>query len=107
MYGKELLMDTKTIDIQELLDLEDIEENELRYSQKYGYLPFNVSTWNPSDYFSHTYLWNHIQLMSFDYIPYLYSYELDQTQLCITKKIWEEIITLVVLSLIQVHQQSH
>lgn len=79
-------MNAETLDIQELLDLEDIEENELRYSEKYGYLPFNVSTWNPSKFFSHTYLWNRIQLMPFDFIPYLYSYELDHSQLITTKK---------------------
>lgn len=85
MHGKELRMNTINLDIQELLDLEDIEESELRYSKKYGYPPFNVSTWNPSEYFSHAYLWNQIQLMPFDYIPYLYSYELDQSQLITTK----------------------
>ena len=86
IYGKELQMNAKDLEIQELLDLEDIEENELYYSKKYGYSPFNVSTWNPSDYFSKTYLWNRIQLIPFDYIPYLYSYELNQSQLFVTKK---------------------
>lgn len=75
----------KDLDIQELIDLEDIEENELQYLKKYGYTPFNVSTWNPSDYFSQTYLLNRIQLIPFDYIPYLYSYEIDQNQLFTTK----------------------
>jgi len=79
-------MDIKNLDIQELIDLEDIEENELRYSKEYGYSPFNVSTWNPSKYFSHTFLWDRIQLIPFNYIPYLYSYELDKSQLNITKR---------------------
>lgn len=78
-------MNDKTFTIQELLDLEDIEENENRYFQKYGYFPFNVSTWNPTEFFSHAYLQNRIQLFPFDYIPYIYSYELDQAQICITK----------------------
>lgn len=71
----------EVLGIQELLDLEDIEEAELQYSKKFGYLPFNVSVWNPSDYFSHTYLWNQIQLIPFDFIPYIYSYELDKIQI--------------------------
>lgn len=79
-------MDIKNLDIKELLDLEDIEENELRYSKEYGYYPFNVSTWNPSEYFSHTFLWNRIQLIPFNYVPYLYSYELDKIQLNTTKR---------------------
>lgn len=78
-------MDIKNLNIQELVDLEDIEKNEWRYSKKYGYSPFNVSTWNPSQYFSHTFLLNRIQLLPFNYIPYIYSYELDKSQLNITK----------------------
>lgn len=64
-------MNNKNPDIQELLDLEDIEENEHKYFQEYGYLPFNVSTWNPTEYFSRTYLWKQIHLVPFNYIPYL------------------------------------
>lgn len=79
-------MDIKNLDIQELIDLEDIEENELRYSKEFGYSPFNVSTWNPSEYFSHNFLWDRIQLIPFDFIPYIYSYELDKSQLNITKR---------------------
>ncbi len=78
-------MDIKNLSIQELIDLEDIEENESRYLKEYGYSPFNVSTWNPSQYFSHTFLLDRIQLLPFNYIPYLYSYELDTSQLNITK----------------------
>ena len=76
----------KKSDIQELLDLEDIEESELRYCYEYGYPPFNVSTWNPTEHFSNTYLLNRIQLTPFNYIPYLYSYELNQLQLHATKE---------------------
>lgn len=79
-------MNDKSLDIQELLDLDDIEECELQYSQQYGQLPFSISTWNPTEYFSNTYLWNRIQLIPFDYVPYLYSYELDKKQLHKTKK---------------------
>lgn len=78
-------MENNILDIQELLDLEDIEENEMQYYKKYGYYPFNVSTWNPTKYFSQTYLKKRIQLNPFDYIPYLYSYELDKTKLYTTK----------------------
>lgn len=74
------------LNIQELLDLDDIEENEFRYSKEYGYFPFNISTWNPSEEFSSTYLLNRIQLTPFDYIPYLYSYELDRSQINSTKR---------------------
>ena len=74
-------MKISSLNIREILDLDDIEENELRYSKEYGYLPFNISTWNPSEQFSNKYLLNRIQLTPFDYIPYLYSYELDQYEL--------------------------
>ena len=37
--------------IQELVTLEDIENNEILFERKYGYLPFNISTWNPSLHF--------------------------------------------------------
>lgn len=63
--------------IQELLDLEDIEENELKFKSEFGYLPFNISTWNPSEYFSNKYLLNKVMLTPFNYIPYIYSYELE------------------------------
>ncbi len=47
---------------------------------------FNVSTWNPTEYFSRTYLWKQIHLVPFNYIPYLYSYEIDSTLLRTTRK---------------------
>lgn len=72
--------------IQELLDLEDIEENELRYLKEYGYSPFNVSTWNPSIYFSNKYILNQVKLIPSSYIPYIYSYELDDNRLNLIKK---------------------
>lgn len=63
--------------IQELLDLEDIEENESKFKSEFGYYPFNISTWNPTEYFSNKYLLNKVMLTPFNYIPYIYSYELD------------------------------
>lgn len=45
-------MDLKKLEVQELLNLDDIESEEMLYLKKYGYFPFNVSTWNPSSYFS-------------------------------------------------------
>ncbi len=63
--------------IQELLDLEDIEENESKFESEFGYYPFNISTWNPTEYFSNKYLLNKVMLTPFNYIPYIYSYELE------------------------------
>lgn len=63
--------------IQELVTLEDIENNEILFERKYGYLPFNISTWNPSLHFMNTYLLNKVFLSNSDYISYLYSYEIN------------------------------
>ncbi len=63
--------------IEELLDLEDIEENESKFKNEFGYYPFNISTWNPTEYFSNKYLLNKVMLTPFNYIPYIYSYELE------------------------------
>lgn len=79
-------MNNNIMSIQELLDLEDIEENESRYSREFGYSPFNVSTWNPSSYFSNKYILNQVKLIPSSYIPYLYSYELDNNRLIPIKK---------------------
>lgn len=67
--------------IQELLMLDEIEEAEDQYKRAYGHMPFSLSTWNPSDYYRNTYLFNQVALPSYsDFIDYIYSYELD-TQL--------------------------
>ncbi len=78
-------MKYKTIEVQELLDLEDIEKNEKKYYAEYGYFPFNVSTWNPSNFFSNKFLMNRIHLSPYNYIPYIYSYELNKQKLLTTK----------------------
>ena len=70
-------MDLKKIEVQELLNLDDIESEEMLYLKKYGYFPFNVSTWNPSSYFSQKFLDHQLELPSLDYISYIYSYELN------------------------------
>lgn len=67
--------------IEELNTLDDIEENELKYKKEFGYYPFNVSTWNPTTYFKNRYLLNKVVLSDSDYIPYLYSYEIEDTKL--------------------------
>lgn len=64
--------------IQELLMLDEIEEAEDQYKRAHGHMPFSLSTWNPSDYYRNTYLFNQIALPScLDFIDYIYSYELD------------------------------
>lgn len=74
--------------IQELLSLDDIEECERVFTIKNGYAPFNVSTWNPSEYFLNHYILNQVILSDSDYIHYLYSYELpNDTLLKIRQKI--------------------
>lgn len=67
-------MDLKKLEVQELLNLDDIESEEMLYLKKYGYFPFNVSTWNPSSYFSQKFLDHQLELPSLDYISYIYSY---------------------------------
>lgn len=79
-------MSIECSNIQELLDLEDIEECEMMYSEKYGYFPFNISTWNPSEHFANSYLHNKIELKPFDYVPYIYSYELETNIVDSTKR---------------------
>lgn len=69
-------MDLKKLEVQELLNLDDIESEEMLYLKKYGYFPFNVSTWNPSSYFSQKFLDHQLELPSLDYISYIYSYEM-------------------------------
>lgn len=56
-------MDLKKLEVQELLNLDDIESEEMLYLKKYGYFPFNVSTWNPSSYFSQKFLDHQLELM--------------------------------------------
>ena len=70
-------MNNRIGSIQELVTLEDIENNEILFERNYGYLPFNISTWNPSLHFMNTYLLNKVLLSDSDYISYLYSYEID------------------------------
>lgn len=70
-------MNNRIKNIQELVTLEDIENNEILFERKYGYSPFNVSTWNPSTHFMNTYLLNKVFLSHSDYISYLYSYEIN------------------------------
>ena len=64
--------------IQELLMLDEIESAEKQYKSIYGHIPFSLSTWDPSDYYRNTYLFNKVKLPQYtNPIDYIYSYELD------------------------------
>lgn len=75
--------------IEELLDLEDIEKLEMKYEKEFGYEPFNISTWNPSQEFIKNHVLTNFNLnLDIDnssYIKYLYSYELEKQSLNLLK----------------------
>lgn len=75
-------MEKRQTIIQELLDLEDIEDCEEIYHRTFGYPPFNISTWDPSQEFMQQVLLNKVPLESdLEYINYRYSYDLPESQL--------------------------
>lgn len=81
-------MTTVSLEIQELLTLKDLEIQEAQYEQNFGFPPFNISTWNPSEDFLNLNLLNKVQLNSSDFIHYLYSYELNPYKLdCVKSRL--------------------
>ena len=67
-------------EISELCALDAIEDAEDKYLLTYGALPFQLSTWNPSEFFRTNYLFNQtIFPESLDYINYIYPYDLEPT----------------------------